>query len=217
MKSGLSGRVPPLQALRKSPQSVSFLLADASRDAARPTRRCEVDCSLNVPDRPTHPSAFAEFRPGLDRPTDPPPRAARRKFGSDRSTDRPGRAQRGEKSTVGTDRPTDPAARSAAQNLRSGPTDRPTQNSLIRWVGRHRPTDPPGTPPGDVQRTIYFAPPYAICQLSGCRRARSTRQLSPYRFLFDMPVNLDLANEKVGAKRRHPPATPAAPDKMSPI
>ncbi len=149
-------------------------------------RRCEVDCSLNVPDRPTHPSAFAEFRPGLDRPTDPPPRAARRKFGSDRSTDRPGRAQRGEKSTVGTDRPTDPAARSAAQNLRSGPTDRPTQNSLIRWVGRHRPTDPPGTPPGDVQRTIYFAPPNiracmhaASGSASGLPRASAACQAGP--------------------------------------
>ena len=120
-------------------------------------------------DRPTDPAVRSAAKNRRSGPTDRPtwPRAARRKFGSDRPTDRPGRAQRGEKSTVGTDRPTDPAARSAAQNLRSGPTDRPTQNSLIRWVGRHRPTDPPGTPPGDVQRTIYFAPPECRSALFG--------------------------------------------------
>ena len=85
-------------------------------------------------DRPTDPAVRSAAKNRRSGPTDRPtwPRAARRKFGSDRSTDRPGRAQRGEKSTVGTDRPTDPAARSAAQNLRSGPTERPTQNSLIR-------------------------------------------------------------------------------------
>ena len=62
--------------------------------------RREVDCSLNVTDRPTHACQKGRSRPGMGRPTDPPPRAARRKF------------------WAGTARPADPAAHSAAKNLR---------------------------------------------------------------------------------------------------
>ena len=93
---------------------------------------------MYVPDRPTLTPGRGQIRSGLGRPTDPPPRAARRKFwvgttpptgfsaeplGRRQPTVRPCRAQRGE-------------------NFGSVPTDRPTLPHQKFWAGAHRPTDP---------------------------------------------------------------------------
>ena len=105
----------------------------------------EVECVINVTDRPTQPELRARIRPGVRRPTDLC------------------RAQRGEKLGSGpSDRPTHPlrvpACRTVVltcpttlmprcaqrgEKLGSGPSDRPTRSMYIHWVARtDRPTHP---------------------------------------------------------------------------
>ena len=126
--------------------------------------RCEVNFTLDVPDRPTRLPLTRlplrrRLRPGSGRPTDPLSEAARERLRASAHTDRPTRVRRGPeiaglakmRCRLPHLRPTDPPRAPPSDPPTTGPT-RPTDptdapRAPDPFVGRARPTDPPWSLP----------------------------------------------------------------------